>query len=209
MKIIFDFDHTIFDMTSMHDEIMSGMESLGLSREDYRDVYSKVTQWKLFTVEDIASKINQHHGLPRENIVEVFENVANSCDLYLYDDVHQCCKSLRADGHKLYLLSWGDENWQNKKIESAKVAHHFEEIITVSQLKADCLGEWYKAGERIVLVDDKPAELKAVQDKYPDFHLIRLRRPNGKYSDLETPPGIAEAIGMNEVINLISELQKT
>ena len=35
MKIIFDFDHTIFDMTSMHDAIFDAMKEIGIDKETY------------------------------------------------------------------------------------------------------------------------------------------------------------------------------
>jgi hypothetical protein len=209
MKLIFDFDHTIFDMTSMHDAIMDSMASIGISKETYLDAYQMETNWKAFTVSGVASRLEKMAKADPEKVHRAYHKVAEVADLFVYDDVLGSFQDLRDDGHVISLLSWGDQEWQNKKIHHSGLKDEFEEVITVNQLKADYLGDWCK-GEKyeVVVIDDKPAELKAIQQKHPEFHLVRLRRENGKYTDQDTPEGIHEAKDMKQVVDLVQMLHK-
>ena len=79
-------------------------------------------------------------------------------------------------------------------------------VLSVSQMKADYLKSWAPESIKVVLVDDKPAELKAVDELHLGIHLIRMRRPGAKYSDQPTPLGMAEAQNMEDVLKTVGSL---
>lgn len=214
MKIIFDYDHTLFDMTSMHDAIYEAMEELGISRQTYQDVYNAETHWKMFTVKGISQRLEKSTGTKFAQIASSFENISEDSELFVYDDVHEACKSLKDQGHDLLLLSWGDEGWQKKKIENSGVSNYFDEIITAMDVKTKYLEGFCEetcddgAGKcKVVVVDDKPAELLAIKESNPLFHLIRIKRSNGKYSDQPTPDGMHEAVDMKDVLTIVESLK--
>ena len=204
MKIIFDFDHTIFDMTSMHDAIFDAMKEIGIDKETYVDAYELETHWKMFTVQGVANRLEKITSIDAKKIVDAFHKVRDAADLFVYDDVMDSINLLKEAGHNVYILSWGDHEWQRKKIESAQITDHFEEVITVNQLKSGYLDDWCGDDCNVIVVDDKPAELRAIKERNPSLHLIRVRRENGKYSDQETPEAIHEAVDMNQVINIVN-----
>lgn len=207
MKIIFDFDHTVFDMTAMHQSIVDAIKELGINEEQYRHCYNDVTNWKIFTVDSISQRLNRVLKVSSEDVSKAFHVVAEEALLYVYDDVDEHFQKLKAEGHKLYLLSWGDKDWQHKKIEHSGLMKHCEDIMTVQEVKADYLSKNHEQHECLVLIDDKPAELKAIKEAKPDLKMIRLRRDNGKYSGIETPHDIPEAKNMAEVMKIVSEMK--
>jgi phosphoglycolate phosphatase-like HAD superfamily hydrolase len=206
MKLIFDFDHTLFDMSAMHEDIVKELEKQGVPRDKYFEQYLGVTRWKMFSVPSMAQRLLQVHRIDPKIVENIYHDTADQAELYVYDDVPATCQDLRDRGHSLYLLSWGDENWQNRKIDKSGLKPHFVETFTVPQVKADYLGGWCDDKCNVVLIDDKPAELKAIQQQYPEFHLIRVRRANGKSSDQETPTGVFEAKTMADVARCVGDL---
>ena len=207
MKLIFDFDHTVYDMTAMHQSIVGAMKQLGIEEEEYQRCYHQVTNWKLFTVDAISQRLHRVCGAHPDEVTKAFHSVAQDAELYVYDDVIEHFKLFKDRGHRLSLLSWGDKDWQHTKIQHSGLMEHCEDIITVHELKADYFQSHYPDHECLVLIDDKPAELKAVQDVKSDMKMIRLRRDNGKYSDIDTPMGIPEARSMAEVADLIKQMR--
>lgn len=207
MKLVFDFDHTLFDMMAMHEAIESAVRQLGVSPQQYRDAYTSVTNWKKFTVSALSQALAKSAKVKPADVVEALELVAAKSGQWLYPDVKDGLAKLKAAGHELYLLSWGDTEWQMKKINRCDILPLFREVLSIAQVKADYLKAWKKTeGEKVVLIDDKPAELKAVDDTGHGIGLIRMRRPGAKYSDQETPHGMAEAKNMDDVIRIVSNM---
>lgn len=206
MIIIFDYDHTIFDMMAMHEEIVGAMKELGVSERAYQDAYAQVTNWKMFTPDAMAQRLHRIAGVKPPDVLDAFNSIAEHSGKYVYPDTVKGFESLKNAGHELYILSWGDKAWQMKKIKQSKLLPFCKEVLSVSQLKADYLKGWAPDGIKVVLVDDKPAELKAVDDLHLGIHLIRMRRPGAKYSDQPTPLGMAEAQNMEGVLKTVESL---
>lgn len=206
MKLVFDFDHTLFDMMAMHEAIEAAVVALGIDVAAYRESYTQVTNWKAFTVAALASHLSRKTKVKESKIIEALEEVVQDSGDWLYPDVRDGLEAMRDAGHELYLLSWGDMEWQMKKIQRCSILPMFKEVLSIAQMKADYLKSWHKNGEgRVVLIDDKPAELKAVENSGQDIGLIRMRRAGAKYSDQETPQGMSEAKEMSDVLAIVTE----
>lgn len=207
MVIIFDYDHTVFDMMAMHDDLVKAMRDVGISERVYHDAYAQVTNWKMFTAEALSNRLNRLTGIAADKIRNALESVAGSSGKHVYPDTAAGFKALKDQGHDLYILSWGDKSWQMKKINASGLLPFCKEVLSVSQLKADYLKTWAPPDARIVLVDDKPAELKAVQESGQGISLIRMRRPGAKYSDQDTPDGLAEASDMQDILRMVDSMK--
>lgn len=206
MMLIFDFDHTVFDMMTMHQAMEDAVVKLGIERQLYRQAYDEVTHWKIFTAEALAQRLHRLAGVEPKKVIDVLNEISSMAELFLYDDTVEVLKKLRAQGHEVYLLSWGDQVWQMNKIENSGLKPHCNDVISVTQLKAEHLKNFCKDGCTVAIIDDKPAELKAAREIQPQIHLVRMRRPGAKYSDLETPQGAHEVKNMQEVLDLIATL---
>lgn len=207
MKLIFDFDHTIFDMMSMHADLLVAVQKLGITAEEYEEAYEQSTKWKMFSTKRLAEVLKKTNKVTEAQVISALEGVAKESALYLFDDVEQSFDQLKESGHRISLLSWGDEDWQGLKINHSGIMPHCEEVVSVTEVKADYLQKKYKEAGCLVVIDDKPAELKAIEVASPEIRLIRMRREGAKYSDIGTPPTIPEAKNMDEVIKIISEMK--
>ncbi len=206
MKLVFDFDHTLFDMMAMHQAIEAAVLDLGIQLPTYREAYTQVTNWKVFTVASLANFLSRKTNVKEADIVLALEEVVGHSGDWLYPDVIDGLAALRDAGHELYLLSWGDMEWQMKKINRCAILPFFKEVLSIAQVKADYLKSWSGGGSpSVALIDDKPAELKLVEAGGQETRLIRMRRPGAKYSDQETPMGMAEAKDMSDVLAIVTE----
>lgn len=204
MKLVFDFDHTLFDMMAMHAAIEESITALGVPLAAYRDSYTQVTNWKAFTVASLAHHLSRKTKAKEGDIIAALEGVVEDSGDWLYPDVVDGLKELQAAGHELYLLSWGDMEWQMKKIKRCDIMPFFKEVLSIAQVKADYLKAWSGGGSSAVaLIDDKPAELKAIEAGGQKTRLIRMRRTGAKYSDQDTPQGMAEAKDMSDVLAIV------
>lgn len=205
MKIIFDFDHTLFDMMAMHAAIEQAMTELGIPLTVYQDAYTRVTNWKAFTVTALAHQLARTAKVKETDVVEALDRVVKDSAKWLYPDVVDGLLKLSESGNELFLLTWGDMEWQMKKIKHCGIMPLFREVISITQIKADYLKAWQKdGGGKVMLIDDKPAELKMIEATGQDMVLVRMKRAGAKYSDQETPQGMAEAETMDDVMRLVA-----
>lgn len=207
MKLIFDFDHTVFDMMEMHAAIFAAMKKIGVTEEQYNAAYDQITKWKMFTTDGLANALAKTAGVNEARVIQALEGVAKETELYVYDDVPGAFQELLDSGHKISLLSWGDKDWQDLKIKHSGLMPFCEEVVSVTQVKADYIQKKYDSLGCLVVIDDKIAELKAIQAASPEMKLIRMRREGAKYSEIETPHGIMEAKDMSEVVKILSEMK--
>lgn len=205
MKIIFDLDHTLFDMSSMHEALLEAATNLGVTEEVYQLAYNKTTSWKVFALDHFVMQLEKRCKVPSADLQRQLKKIADMSEIFVYPDTNAALEALKQD-HTLYLLSWGDSEWQSNKINQSGIAHHFEEVLTVSNVKVDALDSWCCTDCEVVIVDDKPAVLRAIHAIYPDFHYIHMRRENGKYADQETPEHMHTATNLQEVQQIIAGL---
>lgn len=205
MIIVFDFDHTIFDMMAMHEALYSAIRKLGVSRADYDDAYLAVTHWKMFTPSALAQRLQKANKVSAEKTLQAMQSVAERSREFLYEDTTEAMRRLKEAGHELYILTWGDEAWQGAKVKHSGLMPYCKEAFCLSQAKQDFLKGWAMAHPGAVLVDDKPAEIRSVSDMKVPMRFVRMRRTNAKYADQDTPAGVAEVRDMQEVMALISK----
>lgn len=204
MKIIFDLDHTLYNMSEMHKALIEEVCKLGITEEQYNYAYDDVTRWKQFTVEAFAQRLNKMYGLDINKVKKALHKVVDCADLFMYEDSINVLGQLKEKGHELHLLSFGDKEWQQKKVDKCEINHLFVNVVIGMEEKNDYKFKFSK-DEEVVVIDDMPNELELWREVIPEIKCIRLRRENGKYSDVETPFGMHEAINLKDVCKIISE----
>lgn len=160
--LIFDFDDTLFDTKRMRTEISDHLILGGLIKEDIEDTYEETKQ--------ILGNYNMHFHIKllKERFpffdVDVFYDWFNQIDIpsYVFPDAIELLKSLRAH-HHLVLLTKGEFDFQNIKVQSSNLLPYFNEFHIVPDRK-----EVFLQGRDFVLpvyfVNDKETENEAVKN---------------------------------------------
>jgi len=76
MIIVLDFDHTLFNMMEMHQEMIDAITSLGITREQYDQVYGEISRWKMFTVDAFAYRLQKVTGISSEEVKTLMHTLA-------------------------------------------------------------------------------------------------------------------------------------
>ncbi|MCK4781571.1 HAD hydrolase-like protein [Candidatus Parcubacteria bacterium] len=134
MKIIFDFDHTLFET------------------EKFRKVIKK----------NLEKGLNQ------------------SCQ-FLYPDVIPLLRKVKKN-FELFILSFGEEKFQKKKIQNSKIAHYFKKIVVTPNIaKMEGMKKILKKQETAIFIDDNPQALLETKKFFPNLITIRMNRGEGRY----------------------------
>ena len=205
MIIIFDFDHTLFDMMAMHEALFGAVRKLGINREQYDEAYLAVTHWKMFTPQAFAHRLHKVGGLDVGQVLAALQSVAERSDEFLYPDSAETIKRLNDAGHEVSILTWGDEAWQRAKVRHAGLEPYCRNVFCLSKPKHEFLLTWCPPNRSAILVDDKPAEMKPMQEHKLPMRLVRMRRGNAKYSDQETPAGMLEITDLKGLFDLLKQ----
>lgn len=197
-KLFFiDFDDTLFDTDRLKKYLVRIFEKNGVNKNEFQDSYNILRNEK-----DL--KYNPYRQIDLINIDDINrENLLNDLNL-LFEDSHDLVFSDSIDflinikkiGGKLVLISFGDESFQNIKIDSSGLTKYFDEIIITNKAKIDLIIsrddlDFY---DEIFLLDDHPIfideALKVVNSKtiplYKKINIIRINRGGRKYSNIET-----------------------
>lgn len=201
MKIIFDFDHTLFSAKKLYQAFQKAFEKLGVDEKLFQETFEKSKrkgrnykpekQFKLITQEKPEISIKKFE--------KTFEEVLNQSNKFLYPDVLTILKKLRRD-NDLIILSYGEDWFQRKKIKKslhqsklgagqAKIAYFFKKIFITQDInKVSTLKRFLKKGEKAIFVDDNPQALSEIKKNLPNLTTIRINRGEGKYTrELNNP----------------------
>ncbi len=203
MKIIFDFDHTLFSVKKLYNALENNFQKIGINKKLFKETFEKAAKEKPYNPEKQFQLIIEHNPevslkLLREN----FKNVLHRANTFLYPDVENFFKKAEKN-IDLFLVSYGDKKFQRAKIENAGIVQFFEKIIITSDInKVSVLKKLLKKNEKAIFVDDNPETLSAVKKEFPQIITIRMKRREGKYQKEKDNPNIDFSI------NNLKELEK-
>lgn len=179
MNYYLDFDYTLFDTYLFREELYKILEKNGLDK-----TYLKITpemktnKQKLLNIKEIFRTLSESKNIPLNNFLEPLEELYSKCNQFVYEDTIEFLKYLRARKNKLYILTWGEKEFQKEKIKASKLYDYFDEIIYAENLKYT-LNIDYENG---IFIDDSVRDLEGLYEKKAK-QLFRIKRKNGKNSD--------------------------
>jgi len=203
MKIIFDFDHTLFSAKRFYNALENNFQKIGINKKLFKETFEKAAKERPYNPEKQFQLIIEHNPevslkLLREN----FKNVLHRANTFLYPDVEKFFKKTEKN-IDLFLVSYGDKKFQRAKIENTGIVPFFEKIIITSDInKVSVLKKLLKKNEKAIFVDDNPETLSAVKKEFPQIITVRMKRKEGKYQKEKDNPNIDFSI------NNLKELEK-
>lgn len=123
----------------------------------------------------------------------------------LFPDAPLFLHYLKTNGQKLILLSRGETEFQNKKIDAAGIAEFFDEIIITSDDKESALKKvlaGFKSEEHVWFINDKIEETKKVIEHWPYLKpilKISPRWPEDEY-ELSLMPYFSSLIQIQQYV---------
>lgn len=173
-QLILDLDHTLLDTSALKAALAN---SLGLSVSDWDSVYTKAVEdyGGIFNPEDFLAGVATDQR-------DAFYATLKKTQQFLYPDSMPFLKQAITDGWAVRILTFGNTVWQEQKMRNIEWPAGVECTAT-DGLKPTLLQEY--ARDRLVVIDDNAKEIDAIKEAYPATMVYWMRRPNGKYRELQ------------------------
>ncbi|MBI2640129.1 MAG: hypothetical protein HYW90_04575 [Candidatus Sungbacteria bacterium] len=166
--LFLDFDHTLFDTDEFfHVDVRGAFGHLGIDDALWEQTYERV--WKAgYTLERHAEEIHRQSGnqLPLGEMRSIIDGTFSDLRRYLFSDVLPFLRRAKEKDVYLFLLSFGNPDWQRYKVLASRVGSHFDDMFFVPKEggKAGIILEVADRFDRIIVVDNNPAELDLIKD---------------------------------------------
>lgn len=207
MKIILDFDDTIFNTHRLMREFLKIVKKSNFTEEEffgsYQECKKKVGGFDPKIIIDLLNEIKPFDKIKTEKEINLI--LSNSKD-FVYSDFFDFAKSFSKKN--LILLSFATTATQKIKINNSEIMGFFEDIIITSRNKVKdvkSISEKYKK-EKIFFVDDKAIQVDNIKRKFPEIITMKIKRPQGGHIMTESMLADYTIKDLKEAKNIINNL---
>lgn len=204
MKIIFDFDYTLFDTRKFKLSFQKAFEKLGADKELFFQTYKNSKIEGIYNPQIHFKLIKQAKpDISIRKLEKALNDVLKETSKFLYPDTLSFLEKWQGKVD-LFLLSSGQDRFQRKKIENSSIQGFFKEVFTSQEIinKASFLKNISGIGEKTFFIDDRPEALSKIKQSFPKIITVRMSRRGGKYITEPASPQI------DFLIKTLKELEK-
>ena len=166
MNYYIDFDNTIFDTVSFHNDLIKILLDNNIEESYINDYYKENGVKPLDLVNHLCNEVIT------VKVDELFKNAKK----YLYKDAIEFLKTKSFNNYILY--TYGDLDYQNKKIDNSGIKDYFDEIIITDSEKTNLKLDYKNS----VFIEDNTKVIKELLDKGAT-KIYRVKRSNNIHSD--------------------------
>lgn len=205
MKIILDFDDTIFNTHQMVQEFIKVFKKNGFTKKEFYNAWGmclkKIGKFDLDAVINLV--INS--GKLENPIKEKINSILSNTNKFIYPDFFSFVKDF--EKNNLILLSFGEINFQRTKIENSKIAPIFSEVIITTKDKVESLMLIRKkhSNDKIFFIDDKAEQIDKVKNILPQIVTIKMERLQGEHVKIKSRLTNYTVKNLDEARKIINE----
>lgn len=207
MRIFIDFDDVIFNTKEFKNDLAAVFSSFGISRKAYEDSYFDPCDKhsvKIHNINDQIERLKEKYSFEENVLRESLNKFIQNAEKYVFKDVVSFVELHKNE--ELCMLSFGNKDFQERKIKSSKIQKHISSIIITDKTKAEALADALKNtnAEPIFFIDDRTEQIEDVKKKFPQIVTIFMKRPEGRYQEMvKNQYCDFEAHNFEEVENII------
>lgn len=189
MKIFIDFDDVIFNTRKFKDDFENIFEKNGISREIFKKYYVNPKNRlaiKTFNPWIHAENISQEVNFDKEKLNTAINFFIKDLSRYIFPDILDFIRKF--DKQDLHIVSFGNKEFQTKKVVSSGIARYIKNIHIIQDSKSKTIEEIiYKneisASESMFFIEDRMKNICDVKEKFPAIVAIFMKRSEGRYQD--------------------------
>jgi phosphoglycolate phosphatase-like HAD superfamily hydrolase len=206
MTIIFDLDYTLYDTVAMKAALVRAIRALGPSEEaaaaTFADACRTTANGVRYYVPDLHAPLLHaaQPTVPEAVFAAAIAAVPRDGAQFLYAGVADLLTLLSGAGHRLILMTLGDDRFQRAKAVGAGLGAWFPEIRTTMEDKESIVGEYVTIGGETAVVNDNVPETERMRAAFPNAYYIIKRGPKGVPDSCDLP--VAET--MEDVRRLLN-----
>ncbi|MCX6780073.1 MAG: hypothetical protein NT034_02750 [Candidatus Magasanikbacteria bacterium] len=169
---IIDFDDTIFDTRALKLARLEALKTIGVSEELFWKTYKQARSDREgnFTYTDRRhAQFLAIENFDEEKIFGKLSEASQHLENFLFPDSHDFLEALKKYDQSMILLSLGDTNFQEFKLDGSKIRRYFNHVFLVSESKDNILKQIFefKKDKEVWFINDKVKETKILWDKFP------------------------------------------
>lgn len=173
-----DFDLTLFNTTKLKEALADSMSGL-IHPQDFLASFEKILrgyeEGYNYSIASHALYLEETAGIPQDITTSNLMNVIFESRDFLYDDAIPFLNHLARQTQEIYLLSFGDFDFQKDRIEACGIEKYFKNIIITQDHKHIITLPTPVTNETYFL-NDNPTENKQISQKYPQSNIIEIQR---------------------------------
>ena len=170
MKIYIDFDGTLYNTTKLNKNFINIFNKYNIDKKYIKKLMNNHKNYDI-----LANKIIKENNIDKSIYNELFNLYSN--DLVFKDVIPFLEKYHKK--YELILLTLGNKEYQEKKINSSNLRKYFKDIIITNKDKSKLNIDYING----IFIDNNPNELKKFYNSNAT-KLIRIKRNDDKYSKL-------------------------
>ena len=193
MIVIFDLDYTLLDTKAFKEGIVAAISAHGPSIEEVREAQegamNRNPDGTGYYDPDLHIRLLLHRFVDKriaDDAREAIEDVIRHTDEYLYPGAADLLHRLHAKGIKLVLITFGNKQFQMRKVKQSGIDKMFDEVIATLEDKGKVLHK-FVGDEDVVVVNDNGVETMAMREVEPSFRYIVKKGPKGLPENVDLP----------------------
>lgn len=175
MKIYLDFDGTLFNTDKFYQDYLNLFQEYGLDEDLINNIKLELFKTTKFNLDILTNYLVKKYNLDNNILLKV-NNLYNSS--YVFKDVIPFLEKYK--NLEINLLTYGEYNYQLKKIDGSNLKKYFKDIIITDKDKSKFNLDY----QNNLFIDNNPTEIKKFLEVTKN--VIRIRREEDKYSKLDS-----------------------
>jgi len=215
MKIFIDFDDVIFNTKKFKKDLLEKVFiKNGATKEDFSRTYHcffviNKKNGKYYDPKKQIKALKKLENVEGEKLEKDFYRFIKDLKRYVFKDVLAFLEKITE--HEVFLISYGDPEFQKMKVKGSDVSDFFKKIILGKFNKIDFINNIIdksriSSKEQTILIDDLPKNLKKKGKFKARIKTFHLRRSEGRYGDLDCEDVDFEVKNLKEAEKIINSL---
>ncbi len=165
-----DLDDTLYNTFLLKEDIFSFFSACSVTRKDYLKSYNQAVFGSVVGYFDYTFK--KHADILREMNYKIPDSTVKELNNLLnknYNDsqAEQFLVDLKKISHRIILLTAGQRNFQQKKIDSTGLAKYFDQIIIIDGGKSQKILDVVEQTKKVLFVNDNLKENIQIKQDLP------------------------------------------
>lgn len=191
MKIFIDFDDVIFNTGQFKHNFKEMFVEHGISGEIFDKYYNDPNDSRVIKTFDPwkqIERINGELGVDTQELTRLVNEYIADMSAYVFDDVRDFVRRIGIEN--ICVLSFGEKEFQTKKITNSKIGDFMQDIIVTEQSKSFEIEKFLnhnaiETDEKIFFLDDRAEQIRDVKEKFPQIVTMLIKRPEGRYQEMQ------------------------
>lgn len=208
MKIVLDFDDTLFNTHALMRELIKIFTKEGFSEDQFWGAYKECKERSgdldKFLLIDLLCALKT---FDKNKVSAEIDRIIERSNEFIYQDFFDFIAGF--EKKDLILLSFGVTDFQKIKIGNSEISKYFGEVIITSKNKADNIEEIRKKyAENLIFIDDKASQIDEAKKRFPEIIAVKMERERGGHILLKSELADHIVKNLGEAKKIINELNK-